>query len=59
MRKAGPGRGRGSLQLQRSSPSVLLRTKPILGFLPKALSAKDLVFLPLLLSCGPRWWLRL
>ena len=29
MRRVGPGRGRGSLQLQRPSPSVLLRTKQI------------------------------
>ena len=32
MRRAGPGRGRGSLQLQRPCPSVLLRTKQIPGF---------------------------
>ena len=31
MRKAGPGRWRGSLQLQRPCPSVLLRTKQIPG----------------------------
>ena len=57
--EGGPGRGRGSLQLQRPCPSVPLGTKPIPGFLPKAPSAKDLVSLPLLLSCGPRWRLRL
>ena len=59
MRRVGPGRGRGSLQLQRPCPSVPLGTKAIPGFLPKAPSAKDLVSLPLLLSCGPRWRLRL
>ena len=57
--EGGPGRGRGSLQLQRPCPSVPLGTKAIPGFLPKAPSAKDLVSLPLLLSCGPRWRLRL
>ena len=59
MRRAGPGRGRGSLLLQRPRPSVLLGTKPIPGFLPKAASTKDLFSLPLLLSCGLLWWLRL
>ena len=54
-----PGRGRGSLPLQRPRPSVLLGTKPIPGFLPKAASTKDLFSLPLLLSCGLLWWLRL
>ena len=50
--EGGPGRGRGSLQLQRPCPSVPLGTKPIPGFLQKGPSAKDLVSLPLLLSCG-------
>ena len=59
MRRVGPGRGRGSLQLQRPCPSVPLGTKAIPGFLPKAPSAKDLVSLPVLLSCGLRWGLRL
>lgn len=33
MRRAGAGPREGSLQLQRPCPSVLLRTKPIPGFL--------------------------
>ena len=71
-RTAHSGEGRGPMDAEAEAglregftpipapcPSVLLRTKPIPGFLPKALSAKDLVSLPLLLSCGSPWWLRL
>ena len=70
MAHSGEGRGRmdaegeaglrkGFTPIPAPCPSVLLRTKPIPGFLPKGLSAKDLVSLPLLLSCGSCWWLRL
>ena len=53
------GLRKGFTPIPAPCPSVLLRTKPIPDFLPKGLSAKDLVSLPLLLSCGSCWWLRL